>query len=126
MGSDDDSLENQHSPSKGTRSRTRGTAVVLESPRKTRKADQELSDLEVWDWPEEKIIGEWCFTLLKLDALLNLKSDAARKNWKAKTYDHYIMSLIREKDSVGSPHKLVFKFTPLAGDRRCMNGLRDP
>ncbi len=59
--------EQPDSPAKNTRAKTRNRSPpspssptpVLQSPPRKRPKNAALTDLDVWEWPDEKILGKY-------------------------------------------------------------------
>lgn len=100
-----------HPPNAGRTSGSRksssssGSSSVPISAKKTRQK-RWLSDEDVWEWPDSKIIGK----LADLDIRICLTfhyTATSQKTWKSLVYSHYNVSL----DRCDETRTLTFRFT---------------
>jgi hypothetical protein len=93
------------SPAKNTRSQKRALTssddeVVIIVPKKQRKtARRILTDEEIWDKPDEEILGE-CIDRIRNASLIELADVQSRmQDIDGDTYGHYKMSVVRDENA---------------------------
>jgi len=98
-------------------SKLRKLPPIIISPVKKKRALQgitKLSDLEVWDKPDEEIIGMCVHLSDKNHIIIIITSniaEASLRSWTSTVYDHYTVSLERHVTVDNLPSHLHFIFT---------------
>jgi hypothetical protein len=86
--------------------------AVLISPVKARAVKQgtaNKADAEVWNLPDNEIIGEWLFC--SQYGAYSCFLEASKSTWRSSAYDHFDTTLRRDLDRKGQPLSLSFVFT---------------
>jgi hypothetical protein len=103
------------SPSKNTRlqkhlrSPSPSPTPVLQSPPRKRPKNAALTDLDVWEWSDEKILGKYIDSNI-LEMFISDSEEASKKKWTSKLYDHFTVTLSHVQWG-GNPHHIDYIFT---------------
>lgn len=78
---------------------------------KRRKGLNAMTDLEVWDCPDEEILGQYTPNPIRSITLIKCPCVAAvRETWRSPVYNHYDVHLERHFSAQGEPSFLLLRF----------------